>query len=496
MENNSKVGCHYFFGNSPLNFWSNLDIETIKNGINYVKSSGFTSIFILVPWAEFVSDNNNEIAVQSYCAENYRAIVQQCLFAGLDIHVRVGYLWEARAAGSSTFKRYGDLFSNSLHQASLATLCRFLRDVEHEIGGNIKYFFSWEDAYWPMFSHWRSRSLEDRRHLAEVTGFKAFLRLQGIWVDDNSLIPREEEPNFISFCQFYDAIILSNILKIMHGELGEIGMEYRIDSDFVENDGAYKKHFHWPLCHPWVTQKYVYYHPNVFGFSENQLTAEESHERLRAVLRTAAPRLNDSERPLVLDQFNFIDNTEVGWATTGNEQIAEFMRLAAQESRDRGVEVALWTTIDWPRDVIFNGSFKLGLEGWAASGPDPRAEYADGEGVVLDSGAFIAQNPPLSFPKDKGFHVYVELFCRADQSILSVQTSHDHIEKISLPEGYHKLDLRLEVYNEFIKLGCESGSIFIKNIKMYDRYYSQGGRISEDDEGPTFGYFKKHFLEQ
>lgn len=496
MEPKRKVGCHYFFGNSPLNFWSNLDRDSIKSGIDYVKSAGFTSIFILVPWAEFVSDNSNEIAIQGYCVENYRAIVQECLSAGLDIHVRVGYLWEARAAGSSTFARYGDLFSNSSHQASLAILCRFLRNVEHEIGGNIKYFFSWEDAYWPMFSRWRTRSLEDRRHLAEVTGFKAFLRLQGVGVDENTLIPREEEPNFMNFCQFYDAIILSNILKIMQNELGEIGMEYRIDSDFVENDGEYKKHFHWPLSHPWVTQKYVYYHPNVFGYSENELTAEESHERLRAVLRTVAPRLNDSERPVVLDQFNFKDNTEVGWAITHNEQIAEFMRLAAQESRDRGVEMALWTTIDWPRDVVFNGSFKLGLEGWTANGPEPKVEYADGEGIVLDSGASIMQHPPLSFPKDNGFHVYLELFCRSDASILSIQTGHAHVEAISLPEGYHKMDLTMQVYDHFIRVGCESGSIFVKKVRMYDRYYSQGGRISEEEEGATFGYFRKHFLEQ
>ncbi|CCW20239.1 hypothetical protein EBBID32_46130 [Sphingobium indicum BiD32] len=495
MGHKPKVGCHYFFGNSPLNFWSNLDTESIKAGIDYVKSTGFSSIFLLVPWAEFVSDKNNEIAIQSYCAENYRAIVQECLDAGLDMHVRVAYLWEARPAGSKSFTRYEEFFSNSLHQSSLATLCRFLSDVERNIGGNIKYFFSWEDAYWPMFSFWRSRSIEDRRHLAEVTGFKAFLRLQGIWVDENTLIPRENESNFLNFCQFYDCIILSNILKIMHGELGKIGMEYRIDSDFVEDDGEYKKHFHWPLCHPWVTQKYVYYHPNVFGFSENQLSAEESNERLKWVIRTAAPRLHENERPLILDQFNFIDNTEVGWATTGGEQIDEFMRLAAQETRERGVELALWTTIDWPRDVVFNGSFKLGLEGWEFNGPEPRIEYADGKGIVLDGGSHITQNPPLSFPKDNGFHVYIELFCRTDEAILSIRTSHEHIENVSLSKGFHKIDQTLQIYNEFITVGCNFGSIFIKNIKMYDRFYSQGGRISEDEEGYTFGYFKKHFLE-
>lgn len=493
MTGNPKVGCHYFFDNSPLNFWSNIDEKSIIEGLNYVKSSGFDSIFIIVPWAEFVNDKNNEVSIQKYCDENYRNIVKGCRQVGLDIHVRVGYLWESRASGTTTFERYEEFFSNSLHKISFTTLCRYLKDVERDIGGAIKYFFSWEDAYWPMFWRWRARSMEDRRHLAEVTGYKAFLQLQGVDIDANTHIPDEHEENFINFCQFYDSIILSNLLRIMKSQLGDIGMEYRVDSDFLEKSDGYDKYFHWPLCHPWVSQKYVYYHPNIFGYSEDKLTAEQSRDRLRWVLHTVAPRLNVGERPLVLDQFNFIDNTEAGWAVTGNEQLDEFMRLAAQESRERNVEVALWTTIDWPRDVLFNGSFKQGLEGWTLEG-DPRIEHTSGKTVVLEAGSSISQRPQLSFPVEHGYHAYVELECREDRAVVSVRTSHDYVDEVAVTAGAQTIDLKLSAYGGFIDIGCLLGSVVVKRVRLYDRYYSQGGRLPDGEEGGTYGYFKKHFL--
>lgn len=494
MTDKPKVGCHYFFGNSPLNFWSNIDEKSIRDGLEYIKYSGFQSVFIIVPWAEFVGDRNNEISIQQYCDINYRNILKECRRIDLDIHVRVGYLWESRPAGTTTFERYSDFFSSPIHRISFTTFCRYLHDVGREIGGNIKYFFSWEDAYWPMFWRWRTRSMEDRCHLAEVTGYKTFLQLQGVEIDENTHIPNEHEENFMNFCQFYDSIILSNLLRIMKSQLGNIGMEYRIDSDLVEKSDGYDKYYHWPLCHPWVSQKYVYYHPNIFGYSETNLTAEQSRDRLRWVLHTVAPRLNVGERPLVLDQFNFIDNTEIGWAVTGNEQLDEFMRLAAQESHDRNVEVALWTTIDWPRDVLFNGTFKLGMEGWTLNG-DPRIDPSDRKGVILDAGSSMSQRPQLSFPLDHGYHVYVELECRQGDAVVSVRTSNDHFDEVTLSAGPQTIDLTLSAYGGFLNLGCLSGSVVIRRVRLYDRYYSQGGRQPNGEEGSTYGYFKKHFLE-
>lgn len=493
MSSSSKAGCHYFFGSSPLNFWSNLDHQSIVDGVSKVRSLGFDSLFLLVPWAEFVDDRDGKVEIQGYCSEHYRLIVSECRRAKLGLHVRVAYLWEAGPAGSTSFQRYYNFFSDPIHARSLEALCRFLRTVEREVDWKTHYFFSWEEPYWPIFSHWRSRPLEERVVLAKETGYKTFLELQGIATNEATAIPVSSEPDLMNFCQFYDSVILSKFVRILKSGLDEIGMEYRVDSDLVMHTKGYDEYYHWPLCHPGVTQKYIYYHPQLFGHFTESLTAEQANDRLKWVIHTAAPRLNMGERPVIVDQFNFIDDTEADWITIDDEQLNKFLALASQEIRARKAKIVLWSTIDWPRDVIFNGSFKLGMKGWSHSGGEPSFRKYPTRGLILVPGMAIDQRPVLSFPTEKGFYVEITYDLIDSEATIEISTYSEKVDCKIDQQKHGKSIVKLTAYGGGVSIKATIGKIVITSVKMYDRYYSQGGDRSDGERTRSFSHFLENF---
>jgi hypothetical protein len=490
-----KTGYHLFFGHSPLNFWSNLTPAIIRQAIREVRRLGFGSAFIIVPWGEFVTGHADALDIQDYCASAYRLIVEECRAAGLPLHVRVGYLWEPWSDGATTYARYTDFFSDPAHERSLEYLCRFLRDTAQDQGADVHHFFSWEDLYWPIFSQWPRFDADRRAALGAASGYGDYLALLGEAGDEGVAIPAAMSGQSLHFCAFYDTVLVTRILAVAARAFGSIGYEYRSDSDHIGHDDPYNRYYHWARCHPHVSQKYVYFHPAIFNWSDGSLSPEQGVERLRWSMRTAAPKQEIDERPLVMDQFNFVDDTETSWARIAPDAIDAFLHLAAQEAKQRDCSMVLWSIVEWPRDVVFNGSFVLGLRGWTLEGgmPQPDAGARLDEGVRLTPGCALTQQTRLSFPVEEGFFVALEFDVLTPAASIRIDVGAES-RALEVEAGFCvSRQVRMSAYGGRVTIHCDGGEVQILKVMVYDRYYSQGGTRVDGSRRDTLDSFLRHF---
>jgi hypothetical protein len=181
------------------------------------------------------------------------------------------------------------------------------------------------------------------------------------------------------------------------------------------------------------------------------------------------------ERPVIIDQFNFIDNTEAGWTSLDESATADFLRLAATYSAENNIQIGVWSTIDWARDIVFNGKFTQGLDGWELK-PSPSFNL-ESKSAVLDESSTLVQNLHLSLPPDHTIIVSLEIRAFARRSMLKI-TLGKKSEIIHISnEEFEIVEIRFDGYTgSRFELTAIEGTVFINKIMIYEKVYSQGGR--------------------
>jgi len=497
MKNIRTIGTHYFFDESPLNFWGNLSFNRIDRGIDYLVKNNFNSLFLLIPWGEFIGDEKDNFYVQDYCDKFYRYIVNSCSKKNIKLYIRLGYLWEARSVGSNTYERYRDFFIVDKHKESLKFLADYLFMVQRDGGPNIKYFFSWEDLYWPIFHNWRNQNQQQRIVLAEKSGFLDYIKL--IKNDNLKLnsIPELNTEETLLFCQFYDAVIHNKFFEIVRSAGISIGFEYRVDSDHIFNkqiDGKdYAVYYHWNRSHYSINEKYIYFHQNFGGPMEKNLTAQQSFSQFQWSIRTYSPMYLHNEYPLIIDQFNYIDNTESDWAEAKQEQLENFFKLANNFSQRQNISIALWSAIDWTNNIIFNGSFSNGLLGWRISKNSDNEILQNDQSINLGLGESIEQTLNLSIPENEEFNLIIRAKSISKKSIISFHLS-DLVHHFEIEEDLKEYKITLFGFNKsIVKFEIDYGQVKIFEIKLYQKIFSQGGQNIDGNNSLTHSNFLKIF---
>jgi len=480
------VGAFLFFGAGPLNWLNSLNRARIREDISQIKADGFTHLFLVVPWAEILFDSHQK--AQSTLVQ----VLTEAASQNIGVFLRLCYSWESGKTPESSYKLLIDWPFSPGTQAQLREYLAIIKKLSSRANGTIRYFVSWEDLYWSMYRNWEHDSLARRKYLADPSGFSAFLDLINA-KDVPREIPPHDSEHSILFTSFVDNIITPRFLNVVRQELGEVGFEYRIDSDpvgHVDKSDSVPNYYHWSRSQPYCGKKFIYFHQHVGSPDEKELSAHSAISNLEWLLRTTAPMRNSGEQLPLVDQFNYIDSTESTWAVVSNEkgELASFLNQSLALLRKQSSGLALWGYHDWAKDVIFNGHFNFGLDGWDCSGST--VSYIGGH-CQLTAGETISQTLKLELSAENAWICLVDVENILDEEAQFAVSLGDAAVRHKIPgkfSGTIKTEISPANQGKFA-ITCLLAQISLISVKLFDRIYSQGGRQDQSTNTPSFNCF-------
>jgi len=501
-------GVHFFGSASPLNFWDTFRVSEIPDYLESFLDDGFDTILLLVPWAQFQPETDPI----KYCPvsfERLRAIFQAALERNMNVVLRLGYLWEARGVLDQTYRRYNEYsIRRDLRLAwkeYLAKLYQFASTQSNFLFA----FVSWEDFYWPIFRAGSAGPADQRRQRARVNGFRDYLRRRFTLEGLNSIyglalaswneveIPRESDYLYELYLPFYENEMLDAISCEAAESFPGVLMEMRVDPEWIRTPHG-RKFYHWNMNFPGALRKVVYYHANIARSPSHEHSAPEAVLHLRDLLLSYCRMSALGEDKPFIDQFNFFDDTYAHWTRISEEGIPEFVEKCFEVLSRYSSGYAIWGYQDWPKDVIYNGTFELGADGWILmSGASIFALQgssapADGKLLLRQGQSVRQQGFVLKLPADQP-RVVAVTGCPMEGSEAKLC--------IELNESVAEMNLKGNKQTEYsvsfkegdpimLTITAVEGAATISQIRLYDRYYSQGFRSHSGTPRPAVEAFR------
>jgi hypothetical protein len=480
------VGAFLFFGAGPLNWLNSLNTARIKEDISQLRADGFNHLFLVVPWSEILFDDHQR--AQSTLVQ----VLTEAASQNIGVFLRLCYPWESGKTPESTFSLLIDWPFSPRVQAQLREYLAIMRTLSSRTNAKIRYFVSWEDLYWSMYRNWEHETPMRRKYLADPSGFSAFLDLINA-KDVPRIIPPYNTEHSMLFASFVDNIITPRFLNAVKQELGEVGFEYRIDSDqvgYMDSSQSVPNFYHWSRSQPYCAKKFIYFHQHVGSPDERELSAQSAIGNLEWLLRTTAPLRNSGEQLPLVDQFNFVDSTERTWAVVPNEkgELASFLKQSVALLRKQSSGLALWGYHDWAKDIIFNGHFNFGLDGWDRS--DSAVSHIGGH-CRLNAGGMISQALKLELSAESAWICSVALENLQDEESEFTVSLGDSVVRHKIPGKFSgTVNTQLSPANQGkLAIECVVAHISLISVKLFDRIYSQGGKLDQFTNTASFNCF-------
>jgi len=380
-----KILATHLFGQGwAPNFWSYLNIHTVDTNLKFIKSLGFNTVILLIPWVGFQTQVN---PITYY--EEYFTLFEQLLekIQGHDLQVilRLGYTHDnGPDSQPEGFLRQivigADPFMLKAWCDYLDKLWQVAQKYPNLLGG----FISWEDFFFMDLTHIPAAQ---RRQYATLTGYQSYLanhyslatigeRYQQNFADYCEVpIPKFKGQGIQLFCEFWDDLLVHKIFQPSKTHFPPLTMEVRIDCDPEGKNGLH-------ICHEktfdltsdtFVTA--IYYSPAWGAANDGELdSADNILKRMEFLFEYLHQHTHNA---IFIDQFNFIDNTPGFERNTGilPDELPKFLTKAAALLQKHTVGYALWTLYDVPANVLKNGLFERNYPSW---------EIHQGEIVSLD----------------------------------------------------------------------------------------------------------------
>ena len=360
-----RVGTHYFGRQWPKNFIAGFRREHVAEDFARLRADGFDSVVLLVSWGDFQPGMLPCCTWDERAFERLHFLLDRADEAGLKVMLRLGYAWffhpGAGDVGDRQHRLVNDPEVRASYQRFLERLSGELADQPHVVLG----FMSWEDQ-------WLRRVDETAR--ADYLEYLATLPAdpaRGTGLPD----PVRDAALFHGF---WDWLVISKLYTPALPLFPALSYEARVDREprFEPGPDGQPAVVEW-IAHEGMTrlpaeQPLTIYWAPFWGAANQgeQLPAARSLELFDALLRETG---RDGERPLFIDQFNFVDNTpghELN-AVLRPEEIPSFLHQSVCVMKARGVlGYALWTGQDYAENPLHNPSFGYGMEGWTLARPN------------------------------------------------------------------------------------------------------------------------------
>ena len=422
-------GAWYFSDGWPVNFWSHIEAGKAHRELAQIKSMGFNTVFILIPWRGFQPD----VASAKCCRKHRkraRVLLRTCEKLDLRVCARVSYghsmCPDSKLDGQERVEQLLSderVLKNWLSYLSVLDTLKKYRSLS-------MFFLCWED-FWHSFSAFQRRDPDQRKQLAARIGYQRYVDEQGLELYNKAgfssepmysdvadvEIPLSDSGRQEIYLRFIN-VRLRELFVRARDHISPLTMEIRVDKDLVRrSDGSTA----W-IDHDSFTDLDLptmsYWAP--FVGSENRgetLTKQQALDRLDFQL-VHLPREHHTPPPLI-NQFNFVDTTPefAGvHATIDSGQVVAFLDEVSTILLARSSGYALWALRNYYQNLLYNGSFALSGEGWDVTpARGCRFHRMSGETVVK-----MANNATLSqslVPVERGMawiHKADKLFIRLD----------------------------------------------------------------------------------
>jgi len=397
---------HYFSSSWPKSFWEDFEYSQVDNDLAQIKTDGFNTIILVIPWLGFETGFEDGVPEPSRLYDRFEWLLTKIDQAGLDYGLRVSFPHNfdpENGIGNNQlctqFFVDSDLRENWVHYLS-----RIAQRVDEHRDPFKFAFFSWEDFFCPYASIPNMKE-DQRLDMARRSGYQTWLAeqfpmqeaellyLQSFESIQEVPFPERTSPGFSLFLRFVDHFLVNQLLIPGRQVLPELAMEVRVDKDPIHNDGKTFWFEHdLALSDDRLRGSYwgAYYGANNQG---ELLTADQALRHFEDMLN----EVSDDGKNInhIVEQFNFADNTP-GYAgrhaQIENDELSGFLKGAAELLKQKSRGYGLWAYHDYADSAIYNSSFELGLHGWGSRGEVALITNDDGDQALrMQAEALISQ---------------------------------------------------------------------------------------------------------
>lgn len=394
------TAAEYFGEANPFNFWSS-NLSTAPATFAQMRSDGFNTVALIVPWGEFEPGVEPPTFNQS-AFQTLDRLVMEAGNAGLGVILRLSYSLDVDPNDQMAATRDLALFSNTqVYDAWLDYISEIHQNVAQF--SNVRgAYISWEDFWNPVLDAQAVTTESQQLSLARSIGFQSWLRksysLKRIskeygesftsWSQIGT--PPASSPAFSLMFQFEDWVLVHRLFEPALKRFPGLTMETRVDVDPIYSGqqvvGSYTHTLLYRLLGTKATG--MYFSPYMGDPSPSpQETSAQALSALETTLSTMSKA--SGGHPLVIYEYEVVSNApEVADdPALPPSQVGPFITQSESLMKRYTKGYALWTYRDYNLSPVYNPSFVLGTEGWTIRG---RAVAKSGEGtpyLAMSAGA-------------------------------------------------------------------------------------------------------------
>lgn len=483
-----------YFGNSwPVNFWSS-DLTNADHEMKVIKSDGFNSIVLVVPWGEFQTG----IFPEKYDYTSFQRLqnlIQIAQQNKLKVILRIGYSWDLNPNDQLPHtERFTELFTNkNVYQAWLDYVSMIYQHIKKY--NNVEFgFITWEDLWSVVDEASNLTDLSSRVQLATKTGFTEYVKshytldqvsmLYGQTISswDELPTPLRKSPAFSIFFSYIDDLLVNKFFIPAQQRFPTLSMEVRVDSDPIfQSDGSIVWQSH-SSTYQLPKSKYttIYYSPSMGADNKGDF------ESSKTALVMLGSTLNNIEtyagnRSIFIDQFLYSDNTPAFSYNTkiSNKDIPGYLTGSSKYLVQYTSGYAVWTYRDYAANAVYNPSFSLGTLGWFVHGGT--REGANGNSLAMIQGStatqYIAKTQDFYYTYNK--NETVSFKATSKSATIEVRVGTKFVKKIVVSPHFDNYQFTVpmsELKNLNISFTCISGSFTLSDVKIYSFVQSAGVR--------------------
>lgn len=373
---------HYFSSSWPKTFWQEFERGQVDADLEQIKSDGFNTIILVLPWKGFeLGFENDNTKSEPRMYQRLRFLLNKIEKKNLSYMLRLGFPHDFTPnAGVDLIPLCASMYENPRQQGKWLDYLQKIKNVTDEYDHNLlSVLISWEDFWCP---HFVFPYLDEnrRKELAQNTGYAQWLMekdetLLKILLGKNETkktditVPTKSDPTYFYYIEFIDQRFDALILSPAKSVFPQAAMEIRIDKDPVTSTTAEKIWVPHNLYFDEVNHRGTYWAP--FWGAENngeKLSLERTLFNFEYFLKYVTNQGKSTNH--VIEQFNFTDNTPYfpNNAVIEKTKVNDFLVAAVPLLKEYSQGYGVWAYRDYADNALFNASFEMGLDGWTTGG--------------------------------------------------------------------------------------------------------------------------------
>ena len=470
-KNADRIAATYYFGDGwPVNFWDTFRRDLVDSYLDRICYDSFNTVILLIPAA--ISElRKKNIEHYKLFLEDLNYLLSRLELKGLNSIARIGYAWDGFAIEGDRGHICFSILAGGSAREYAKDAFREIWEVCSNYNKFLYGFITWEDMQ--MFAWNRATRSNDakRRIYAEELDYS----------NNSSMVPQIHEPEFYNYLEFIDQKFI-DLFYDLRDVFPRLSAEVRIDSTPFSDDKGETGHFihHRQFVETDCDVIGSYFATYMFG-SENP----SADDVMRGLNIAHHNLISDApQKKIFIDQLLLVIREKIynHFPKLSTEEFANVLLRLPEWLSKHCIGYATWSFDDYLWDILFNGSFRYGLMGWACVGSPKFQDNETTRYVELSTGDSIQGDRLKHFSPwvsdgmllvDATVSDNVEIIVEVNEDYAVTLTSNDFVPVQARSKG-----MSIFAFNgmsKYIKVSLKKGSARIYRIGLGREIISNGG---------------------